>query len=68
MHSLNLAAKWQPSWYACPINRFMYLSVETRCGSIVEFIPFGTEITPYHVTQLLGKMRLRLVTEGHRPA
>ena len=59
--------KWQPSWYACPINRFIYLSVETQAGTLVEFLPFDTHIHPFQVVTLVGKMRLRLVNERHKP-
>lgn len=60
---------WKISWYACPINQFMYCSVDTTTGPVV----VHSQISQ---SQLYNELMIRLMhrelfrklkKEGRRP-
>lgn len=53
---------FNPTWDYCNLNNFLYLSIETSTGSVVEFLPTIFPELPDYV-QLYTKMTTRIERE-----
>ena len=64
-----MARLWKLHWYACPINKFIYCSVDTTTGPVVVHaeIPESHYYFDMMVFLMTREILCKLRQEGRRP-